>query len=121
MADRPSKLPPARAHFRALLAVQLYRSQEPPALVEAGRIMAALTRRGVAIGEATVGPADPRLLSKLAEAIHDGCRRTTADGVRPRAGTRVHSLAECDESMREDVKRDATLALIAVGPYLKLR
>jgi len=83
--------------------------------------MAALTRRGVVIGAATPGPADPRLLSKLAEAIHDGCRRTAADGVKARSGTRVHSLAECDESMREDVKQDAAIALVAVGPYLKLR
>jgi hypothetical protein len=90
-------------------------------LVEAGRIMAALTRRGVVIGAKTPGPADPRLLSKLAEAIHDGCRRTASDGVRARSGTKVHALAECDESMRQEVKRDAALALIAVGPYLKMR
>ena len=107
----PTKLSPERSEVRRLISLTLFHNDKPEALVEAGKILSALARRRVQVASGPVNP-DPSLLLILDAAVHDGCRRGTAQGVaRPRPGTRVHSLDECDEFMRR-INLDQALELM---------
>jgi hypothetical protein len=122
----PSNLGSFRNRIRRQIVFALYSSlsdplrhyrveEDPEALAEAGKIMAALSRRGLLITEA--GRPDPAMIPVIGAAIHDGCRARAA--IPGRISPGAHQSVDCPYA---DVwLTDAEKLYKRVGDYLAWR